>query len=119
MVAVNVNTGNIAWKVPLGITENLPADKRNTGRVGLGGSIATASDLVFIGATDDNRFRALDGKTGRELWSVKLDSAAAAVPSTYLGKDGKQYVVVCATGDIIASEPANSDAITAFALPAK
>jgi quinoprotein glucose dehydrogenase len=119
MVAVNVNTGNIAWKVPLGITESLPADKQNTGRPGIGGSIATASGLVFIGATDDNRFRALDAKTGKEWWSVKMDSAAASVPSTYLGKDGKQYIVVTATGNSFAAEPGSSDAITAFALPAK
>jgi quinoprotein glucose dehydrogenase len=116
MVAVNVNTGAIAWKVPLGITETLPADKQNTGRPGIGGSIATAGDLVFIGATDDNRFRALDARTGKELWSVRMDAAAAAVPSTYQGKDGRQYVVVTATGNSFAAEPPTSDAITAFAL---
>jgi quinoprotein glucose dehydrogenase len=117
MVAVNVNTGDIAWKVPLGITESLPEGKQNTGRPGMGGSITTASGLVFIGATDDNRFRALDGKTGKELWAIKMDAAAAAVPSTYLGKDGRQYVVVAATGNSFAEEPPTSDAITAFALP--
>ena len=119
MVAVNVNTGDIAWKVPLGITPSLPAGKQDTGRPGLGGSIATASNLVFIGAVDDNYFRALDAKTGKELWRAHLDSAAAAVPVTYLGKDGKQYVVVTATGNSFAAEPAKSDTIVAsFALPA-
>ncbi len=117
MVAVNVNTGEIAWKVPLGITETLPAEKQNTGRPGIGGSIATAGDLVFIGATDDNRFRALDARSGKELWSAKMDAAAATVPSTYQGRDGRQYVVVTATGNSFAAEPATSDAITAFALP--
>ena len=53
LVAVNVNTGDIAWRVPLGVTDSLPADKQNTGRPGEGGSIATASGLVFIGASDD------------------------------------------------------------------
>jgi quinoprotein glucose dehydrogenase len=119
LVAVNVNTGDIAWKVPLGITDSLPADKQNTGRPGIGGPIATAGGLVFVGATDDNRFRAFDAKTGKELWSYKLDAAAGSVPSTYQGKDGRQYVVVNATGNPFAAEPATSDTITAFALPKK
>jgi quinoprotein glucose dehydrogenase len=119
LVAVNVNTGDITWKVPLGITESLPADKQKTGRPGIGGPIATASGLVFIGATDDNRFRAFDAKTGKELWTVKLDAAAGSVPATYEGKDGRQYVVVTSAGNIFAAEPPTSDAITAFALPKK
>src|SRR4029077_11871432 len=73
MIAVNAATGDIAWKVPLGITEELPEGKKNTGRLNLGGPIATAGGLVFIGATNDRRFRAFESKTGRELWSVKLD----------------------------------------------
>jgi quinoprotein glucose dehydrogenase len=116
LVAVNVNTGDIAWKVPLGITDSLPPDKQNTGRPGIGGPIATAGGLVFVGATDDNRFRAFDAKTGKELWSFKLDAAAGSVPSTYEGKDGRQYVVVNATGNPFAAEPPTSDTITAFAL---
>jgi len=119
LVAVNVNTGDIAWKVPLGITESLPVDKRKTGRPGIGGPIATAGGLVFIGAVDDNRFRAFDAKTGKELWAAKLDAAAGSVPSTYEGKDGRQYVVVTSAGNSFAAEPATSDAITAFALPKK
>lgn len=119
LVAVNVNTGDIAWKVPLGITESLPADKQKTGRPGIGGPIATAGGLVFVGATDDNRFRAFDAKTGKELWSAKMDAAAGSVPSTYEGKDGRQYVVVTTAGNSFAAEPPTSDAITAFALPAK
>ncbi len=119
LVAVNVNTGDIAWKVPLGITDSLPPGKQNTGRPGIGGPIATAGGLLFVGATDDNRFRAFDAKTGKELWAYKLDAAAATVPSTYLGKDGRQYVVVTSSGNPFAAEPATSDAITAFALPKK
>jgi quinoprotein glucose dehydrogenase len=117
LVAVNVNTGNIAWKVPLGITEGLPAEKQKTGRPNIGGSIATASGLVFIGATDDSRFRAFDAKTGKELWTVKLSGSGSAVPSTYQGKDGKQYVVVTSTGGGLAGAPLTSDEITVFALP--
>jgi quinoprotein glucose dehydrogenase len=114
MVAINVNTGDIAWKVPLGVTDTLPAGKENTGRPNLGGSIATASGLVFIGATDDSRFRALDARTGKELWVVKLNASSTAVPSTYQGVDGKQYVVLTSTGPYGAAPTA--DEIVAFAL---
>lgn len=119
MIAVNVNAGDITWKVPLGITESLPAEKQKTGRPGIGGPIATAGGLIFIGAVDDNRFRAFDAKTGKELWSTKLEAAAGSVPSTYEGKDGHQYVVVTSAGNSFAAEPATSDAITAYALPKK
>jgi len=117
LVAVNVNTGDIAWRVPLGITESLPPGKQNTGRPSQGGSIATASGLVFIGAADDNRFRAFDAKTGKELWSTKLNASAESVPSTYQGSDAKQYVVVAGTGGGDAGAPVTSDEITAFRLP--
>ncbi len=117
LTAVNVNTGEFAWRVPLGVTDSLPPDKQNTGRPGNGGSIATAGGLVFIGATDDSRFRAFDAKTGKELWTVKLGGAAHATPSTYLGKDGKQYVVITSTGGGFFDAPLTDDSITAFALP--
>ncbi|HXQ25823.1 MAG TPA: pyrroloquinoline quinone-dependent dehydrogenase [Candidatus Acidoferrales bacterium] len=112
--AVNVNTGEIAWQVPLGITEELPEAKRHTGRAGaFAGPIATAGGLVFIGATSDNRFRAFDSKTGKELWSTKLGYTATAVPITYQGKNGKQYVAIMA-----ASGGEGSDqALVVYALP--
>jgi quinoprotein glucose dehydrogenase len=119
LVAVNVNTGDIAWRVPLGITDTLPPEKQNTGRPSQGGSIATASGLIFIGAADDNRFRAFDAQNGKELWSAKLNASAESVPSTYLGKDGGQYVVVAGTGGGDAGAPVTSDEITAFRLPVK
>ena len=81
LVAVNVNTGDIAWRVPLGIVEELEAKGiKNTGALKLGGSMATASGLVFIGATGDSRFRAFDAKTGKELWVAKIDADAKAAP---------------------------------------
>ncbi len=117
LTAVNVSTGEFAWQVPLGITESLPPDKQNTGRPGNGGSIATAGGLVFIGATDDGRFRAFDARTGKEVWTVKLGGAANATPSTYLGRDGKQYVVVASTGGGFFGAPLTDDSIMAFSLP--
>ena len=61
---------------------------------------------MFIGAATDNRFRAFESKTGKELWAAKLDRTANAVPITYQGKNGKQYVAVTAT-----------DTLVVFALP--
>ena len=118
LTAVNVNTGEFAWRVTLGVTDTLPPEKQRTGRPGNGGPIATASGLVFIGATDDSRFRAFDAKDGRELWTVKLGAAAHAVPSTYRGRDGRQYVVITSTGGGFLAAPLTDDSITAFALPA-
>ena len=67
--AVNLNTGEIAWKVPLGVVDALKAKGiPKTGIYNLGGSIVTAGGLVFIGATADHRFRAFDAQTGKELW---------------------------------------------------
>ena len=90
--------------------------KRNTGRPGNGGTIATAGGLVFVGATDDARFRAFDAKTGKELWTVKLGGAAEATPMTYEGRDGRQYVVITSTGGGFFGNPVTDDSIMAFAL---
>lgn len=116
LAAVNVNTGEIAWKVPLGVTDSLPEGKRDTGRPGNGGTIATAGGLVFVGATDDARFRAFDAQTGKQLWTVTLKGAAEATPMTYEGRDGKQYVVTTSTGGGFFGNPLTDDSIMAFAL---
>ncbi len=112
LVAVNANTGDIAWKVPLGINTNMPEGKNNVGNAGCGGPIATAGGLVFIGATSDNRFRAFDSRTGKELWSTKVDNNITATPMTYQGKDGKQYVAV-----VSASGGGNNQSLLVFSLP--
>jgi quinoprotein glucose dehydrogenase len=117
LTAVNVHTGEFAWQVPLGVTDSLPADKQKTGRPGNGGTIATAGGLVFVGATDDSRFRAFDAKTGQELWTFKLGGAAQATPMTYEGADGRQYVVIASTGGGFFNNPTTDDSIMAFALP--
>jgi len=116
LTAVNVNTGEFAWRVPLGVTDSLPPDKQKTGRPGNGGTIATAGGLVFVGATDDGRFRAFDAKTGKELWTFKLGGAAEATPMTYQGRDGRQYVVITATGGGFFNNPVTGDDVMAFAL---
>jgi quinoprotein glucose dehydrogenase len=117
LFAINVNTGEIAWQSTLGVTDSLPADKQNTGRPNIGGSLATAGGLVFIGATDDSRFRAFDSKTGKELWVTKIDAGAHSAPMTFQGKDGKQYVVIAATGGGFLGDRSRADTVIAFALP--
>ncbi len=117
MVAVNVNTGKIAWRSTLGITDILPKGKQETGRPGLGGPIVTAGGLTFIGATDDARFRAFETKTGREIWTVKLPASAEATPITYADAHAKQYVAVVATGGGLIGAPLLSDEVIAWTLP--
>ena len=119
LVAVNVRTGEIAWKVPLGVTDELPEGKKNTGRLNLGGPITTAGGLVFIGATNDRRFRAFDAKSGKELWTTRLAMSAHAVPMTYQGRNGKQYVAITASGASALDDPMpeGSEALVVFALP--
>jgi len=116
LIAVNVNTGNIAWRVPLGVFDELEKKGIKTGTPSLGGGITTAGDLVFIGATIDGFFRAFDAKNGKELWSEKLDAPAHSIPSTFMGRDGKQYVVVSAGGGGFLNSP-TSDTVIAFKLP--
>ncbi|HEY2008221.1 MAG TPA: PQQ-binding-like beta-propeller repeat protein [Rhizomicrobium sp.] len=115
--AVNVNTGKVAWRVNLGVSDIMPEGKQNTGRPNLGAPLTTASGLIFIGATDDSRFRAFDTKTGKELWTFKLDASAHASPVTYKGTDGKQYVAVVATGGAFVHSPPVGDSLVVFALP--
>jgi quinoprotein glucose dehydrogenase len=117
LVAVNVNTGQIAWRSTLGVTDSLPEGKQNTGRPGLGGPIVTAGGLTFIGATDDSRFRAFETRTGKELWTVKLPASAEATPITYSDRHGKQYVAIVATGGGLVGAPLLSDSVIAYTLP--
>lgn len=99
LYAVNANTGEIAWQVPLGTSNELEAKGvHNTGAFGQGGSIATAGGLVFIAGTVDKRFRAFESKTGKLLWETRLDSQGQTNPMTYRGRDGRQYLVIMTTG---------------------
>src|SRR6185436_21144282 len=117
LIAVNANTGDIAWRVPLGEFEELTKlGVKQTGTPSSGGAISTAGNLVFIGATIDGYFRAFDSRNGKELWAAKLDAPAHSIPSTYMGKDGKQYVVVTAGGGGFLRSPL-SDELIAFRLP--
>jgi quinoprotein glucose dehydrogenase len=116
LVAVDVNTGKIAWRTTLGVTDSLPPGKQNTGRPGLGGAIVTAGGLTFIGATDDARFRAFETKTGKEIWTVKLPASAEATPITYADAKGQQYVAVVATGGFGIGAALAGDSLVVFSL---
>ncbi len=118
LLAVDAASGEIAWKVPLGITDALPEGKQRTGRLNMGGPIATAGGLVFIGASNDRRFRAFDAETGDELWVTELPMSAHAVPITYMGRDGVQYVAVTASGAAAIDNPSpeDADALVVYAL---
>jgi quinate dehydrogenase (quinone) len=97
--AVNLTTGDLAWKVPLGVVDDLKAKGiPKTGIYNLGGSIVTAGGLVFIGATADRRFRAFDAQTGKQLWVTRLEANGYATPMTYLGARTKKQFVVIAVG---------------------
>lgn len=113
--AINLDTGNYAWKIPLGeYPELVAAGLRDTGTENHGGSVVTAGGLLFIGATHyDNKFRAFDKETGKLVWETKLPFAANATPSVY-EVNGKQYIVVAAGGG---RERPSGALFIAFALP--
>ena len=117
LTAVNVNTGEFAWRVPLGVTDSLPPDKQKTGRPGNGGTIATAGGLVFVGATDDagsaRSTRRPARSCGRTSWAAPRRRRRSPIS----GKDGRQYVVITSTGGGFFGEPVTDDSIMAFALP--
>ena len=117
--AVDLNEGRIVWRIPLGVIEALQRKGvPPTGTANLGGSIVTAGGLVFIGGTNDRRFRAFDAATGKELWSFELEASAHATPMTFRGqRSGKQLVVIAAGGGGYFSTKRESDAVVAFALP--
>jgi len=99
MIAVDLATGDIAWRSVLGRIEALEAiGVRNTGTLSLGGSVATAGRLLFIAATNDQRFRAFDTKSGKLLWETKLEANGHTSPITYMGRDGRQYLTLMAGG---------------------
>ena len=98
LVAVDVAEGAIKWSVPLGEYPGLvEMGIRHTGAENFGGMAVTKGGLIFIAATEDNRFRAFDKTSGVLLWEFEMDSPGFSSPSTY-EIDGRQYVVIVAGG---------------------
>lgn len=113
--AIDLNKGEILWKVPLGIYPELVAKGLPpTGTQNLGGPAITAGGLIFIGATRDKMFRAFDIDTGEILWEYELPAGGNATPSVYQ-VSGKQYIIIATGGGgRVGSE--SGDAYVAFAL---
>lgn len=115
---LDLNTGKLLWKVPLGEHEELTRQGvPKTGTENFGGAIVTAGGIVFCAGTKDGKLRAFDTETGAELWSAKLPHGGYAPPATY-EVDGRQFVVIAASGGGKLGGP-TGDAYVAFALPGK
>lgn len=113
--AVDLNTGEIKWTVPLGEYPELTARGiPPTGTENYGGPVVTAGGVLFIGATADGKIRAFDKETGEVLWAHDLPRDGNATPSTYMA-GGKQYVVVSAGG--AKTNRPKGGSLVAFALP--
>jgi quinoprotein glucose dehydrogenase len=115
--AINLNTGEYVWKIPLGEYPELASKgQNNTGTENYGGPIVTAGGLLFIGATNfDKRFRAFDKSTGELLWEATLPFSGNATPATY-EVNGRQFVVIAAGGGKDPKSPSGG-VYVAFALP--
>lgn len=115
LTAIDLSQGTFAWQAVLGQYPELMAKGvPQTGTLNIGGSIATAGKLVFIGATCDERFRAFDSESGKVLWEHQLDAGAYATPCTY-EVNGRQYVAVAAGGGG-KPQTRSGDGFVAFAL---
>ncbi|WP_263141614.1 membrane-bound PQQ-dependent dehydrogenase, glucose/quinate/shikimate family [Pseudomonas sp. RIT-PI-AD] len=124
LAAVDLDNRQLAWRHDVGTTRdtgpfglhlNLPFP---TGIFNIGGNINTRSGLIFMGATADDYLRAFEASSGRELWKTRLPAGGQATPMTYLGRDGRQYVVIAAGGHG-GLQTRSGDYLKAYALPAK
>ena len=116
--AINLDSGEYAWKIPLGEYPELASKgMKDTGSENYGGPAVTAGGLVFIAATNyDRKLRALDKSSGKLLWETTLPFAANATPAIYMA-DGRQFVVVCAEGSKGRPNEPKGGMYIAYALP--
>ena len=114
--AINLNSGKLLWKIPLGDYPELKAKGIHSGTENYGGPVVTAGGLLFIAATKDRKFRAFNKRTGKLLWEVDLPAAGFATPSLYQIK-GKQFIVLACGGGKMKTK--SGDAYVAFTLPDK
>lgn len=113
--AIDLNTGEYRWSVPLGELPELKARGMSpTGAENYGGPVVTASGVLFIAASKDENLRAFESKTGKELWRFKLPAAGYATPATYSVK-GRQFVVIACGGGKCGTP--SGDSYMAFSLP--
>jgi quinoprotein glucose dehydrogenase len=116
--AIDLNTGDYAWQIPLGEYPELAAQGlKNTGTENYGGPVVTAGGLVFIGATNfDRKFHAFDKRTGALLWETTLPFSGNATPAVYEA-DGRQFVAIAAGGGKGKPGSPSGGVYVAFALP--
>jgi quinoprotein glucose dehydrogenase len=121
LTAIDFETRKIAWRHPIGNTRatglfgthvNVPM---KTGIFNIGGKVTTAGGLIFIGATADDKFRAIDLNTGTTLWSVLLPAGGNARPMSY-AVNGRQYILIAAGGHA-GLGTRTGDYLMAYALP--
>lgn len=119
LLCLDLSTGEYRWRRPIGEYQELTARGiEGTGTFNIGGSIATKGGLLFLGATQDEKFRAIDSRTGRTLFEHQLSAGGYATPCTY-AVDGRQYVVIAAGGggrDIGTGGKQSGDEFVAFRL---
>jgi quinoprotein glucose dehydrogenase len=113
--AVDLNSGKLLWKVPLGeYAELIERGLGITGSRNYGGPVVTKGGLVFIAATPDEKIRAFDKNSGKMVWESKLPAAGFASPATYM-VNGKQFLVIACGGGKLGVK--SGDSYIAFALP--
>jgi quinoprotein glucose dehydrogenase len=115
--AIDMSSGRIVWQVPMGNAHRFGITVPGAlhwGSPGVGGPLVTGGGLVFIGAALDGRLRALDVRTGHELWSDALPAPGMSVPVSYTVK-GRQYIAITAGGNAFAGTKV-SDALVAYTL---
>lgn len=113
--AIDLNTGEYLWKIPLGELDSLKQQGiPTTGLENYGGPLVTANGLLFIAATKDGKFRAFNRHTGKLLWETTLPASGFATPATY-SWNGKQYIVIACGGTKLGTAKGNQ--YVAFALP--
>ncbi len=119
LTAIDLDTGAQRWQVPFGRVPLFAglAGPAAWGGPNLGGPLATAGGLIFIGASMDARIRAINAWTGQTLWSHELPFDGVATPMTFVSRtDGRQYVVLAAGGSSLLRKSLG-DALVAFRLP--
>ena len=115
--AINLNTGQIVWQVPLGeFAELKQKGIPPTGTENYGGPVVTAGGLVFIAATKDAKLRAFNKRTGKLLWQTELPASGFATPDMYT-LNGRQFIVIACGGGKLGTH--SGDSYVAYALPDK
>jgi quinoprotein glucose dehydrogenase len=119
LAALDLEARELRWEAALGTTRDLAplGIAMPWGTPGMGGPLATAGGLVFIGAALDDVLRAFDSETGEELWSARLPAGGQATPMTYRVREGGRQFVVIAAGGHSQLRTTRGDSVVAFALP--